>query len=64
LQYAFIEFETTASCEEAYLKMENALIDDRRVHVDFCQSSAKQWAQLKKAQRRKKLLHDQRNTLK
>ena len=30
LQYAFIEFESTPSCEEAYLKMENAQIDDRR----------------------------------
>ena len=35
LQYAFIEFETINSCEEAYSKMENASIDDRRIHVDF-----------------------------
>lgn len=27
LQYAFIEFETDKACEEAYWKMENALID-------------------------------------
>ena len=27
-------------CEKAYLKMENVLIDDRRIHVDFCQSIA------------------------
>ncbi|KAL2118729.1 hypothetical protein VTJ04DRAFT_8389 [Mycothermus thermophilus] len=38
LQYAFIEFEEQRSCEEAYSKMDNVLIDDRRIHVDFCQS--------------------------
>jgi len=27
-------------CEKAYLNMENVLIDDRRIHVDFCQSIA------------------------
>lgn len=43
LQYAFIEYETKAACEEAYNKMENALIDERRIHVDFCQSVAKIW---------------------
>lgn len=30
LQYAFIEFETKQECELAYLKMQNAIIDDRR----------------------------------
>lgn len=43
LQYAFIEFETTAACEEAVLKMDNALIDERRIHVNFSQSVAKSW---------------------
>ncbi|MFH4973595.1 hypothetical protein AB6A40_000304 [Gnathostoma spinigerum] len=45
LQYAFIEFEKSESCENAYLKMDNVLIDDRRIHVDFSQSVAKsyQW---------------------
>jgi peptidyl-prolyl cis-trans isomerase-like 4 len=43
LRYAFIEFETKEACEEAYMKMENALIDDRRIHVDFSQSVAKLW---------------------
>ncbi|XP_051164251.1 peptidyl-prolyl cis-trans isomerase-like 4 [Leptopilina boulardi] len=41
LQYAFIEFGNRKSCEEAYLKMNNVLIDDRRIHVDFSQSVAK-----------------------
>ncbi|KAK6172160.1 hypothetical protein SNE40_015885 [Patella caerulea] len=41
LQYAFIEFESTASCENAYFKMDNVLIDDRRIHVDFSQSVSK-----------------------
>ncbi|OWB68537.1 hypothetical protein B5S33_g3814 [[Candida] boidinii] len=38
LQYGFIEFDTKDSCERAYLKMDNVLIDDRRIHVDFSQS--------------------------
>ncbi|KAL2136981.1 hypothetical protein VTI74DRAFT_11163 [Chaetomium olivicolor] len=38
LQYAFIEFEDQRSCEDAYSKMDNVLIDDRRIHVDFSQS--------------------------
>ncbi|KAJ3298329.1 Peptidyl-prolyl cis-trans isomerase cyp6 [Borealophlyctis nickersoniae] len=38
LCYAFIEFETQEACEEAYFKMDNVLIDDRRIHVDFSQS--------------------------
>ena len=38
LQYAFIEFSNPQSCENAYFKMDNVLIDDRRIHVDFSQS--------------------------
>lgn len=41
LQYAFIEFENQKSCEDAYFKMANVLIDDRRIHVDFSQSVSK-----------------------
>ena len=41
LQYAFIEFEYEKDCEQAYFKMDNVLIDDRRIHVDFSQSVAK-----------------------
>lgn len=41
LQYAFIEFEEQKSCEDAYFKMDNVLIDDRRIHVDFSQSVSK-----------------------
>ncbi|KAG5684420.1 hypothetical protein PVAND_013654 [Polypedilum vanderplanki] len=41
LQYAFIEFEDQKSCESAYFKMDNVLIDDRRIHVDFSQSVSK-----------------------
>ncbi|CAI9718934.1 peptidyl-prolyl cis-trans isomerase-like 4 [Octopus vulgaris] len=41
LQYAFIEFEKPEECENAYFKMDNVLIDDRRIHVDFSQSVAK-----------------------
>ncbi|XP_061390437.1 peptidyl-prolyl cis-trans isomerase sig-7 [Musca vetustissima] len=38
LQYAFVEFEDQKACEAAYFKMDNVLIDDRRIHVDFSQS--------------------------
>ncbi|KAK9492184.1 hypothetical protein V1508DRAFT_419533 [Lipomyces doorenjongii] len=41
LQYAFIEYERKSDCENAYLKMQGALIDDCRIHVDFSQSVAK-----------------------
>jgi len=41
LQYAFIEFEDRKACEDAYFKMDNVLIDDRRIHVDFSQSVSK-----------------------
>ena len=39
LNYAFIEFEETGSCTQAYFKMDGSLIDDRRIKVDFSQSS-------------------------
>lgn len=41
LQYAFVEFEDQRACEQAFLKMDNVLIDDRRIHVDFSQSVSK-----------------------
>ncbi|KAL0715039.1 hypothetical protein Bca4012_022018 [Brassica carinata] len=47
LCYAFIEFEDKAACEQAYNKMDNALIDDRRIHVDFSQSVSKLWSQFR-----------------
>jgi peptidyl-prolyl cis-trans isomerase-like 4 len=43
LNYAFVEFETAAACIEAYEKMNNVLIDDRRIKVDFSQSVSKLW---------------------
>eukprot|EP00268_Persea_americana_P024619 TRINITY_DN24052_c0_g2_i1.p1 TRINITY_DN24052_c0_g2~~TRINITY_DN24052_c0_g2_i1.p1 ORF type:complete len:620 (+),score=140.34 TRINITY_DN24052_c0_g2_i1:137-1996(+) len=48
LCYAFIEFETKEACELAYFKMDNALIDDRRIHVDFSQSVSKLWSQYRR----------------
>lgn len=43
LQYAFIEFASEEQCEQAYLKMNNVVVDDRRIKVDFSQSVAKLW---------------------
>ncbi|KAK3241633.1 cytochrome P450 monooxygenase 59, partial [Cymbomonas tetramitiformis] len=48
LQYAFIGFETKEQSEAAYLKMDNVLIDDRRIHVDFSQSVSKMWNRYKR----------------
>lgn len=47
LQYAFIEFANKEDCEEAFFKMDNVVIDDRRIHVDFSQSVAKEWFKYK-----------------
>lgn len=33
-----LQFASPQQCEAAYFKMENVLIDDRRIHVDFSQS--------------------------
>ncbi|GAA6110268.1 peptidyl-prolyl cis-trans isomerase-like 4, partial [Tachysurus ichikawai] len=41
LCYAFIEFDKVEDCEKAFFKMDNVLIDDRRIHVDFSQSVSK-----------------------
>ncbi|CAK7565952.1 MAG: Peptidyl-prolyl cis-trans isomerase-like 4 [Sporothrix epigloea] len=41
LQYAFVEFEDKSACEAAYFKMQDVLIDDRRIHIDFSQSVSK-----------------------
>lgn len=43
LCYAFVEFESKSQCEKAYFHMDSALIDDRRVRVDFSQSVSKLW---------------------
>eukprot|EP00980_Cylindrotheca_fusiformis_P004615 scaffold982_cov139-Cylindrotheca_fusiformis.AAC.28 len=43
LHYAFIEFTKKEQAAEAYFRMNNALVDDRRIKVDFSQSVAKVW---------------------
>ncbi|KAL5724325.1 peptidylprolyl isomerase [Ranunculus cassubicifolius] len=48
LGYAFIEFGSKEACEQAFFKMDNALIDDRRIHVDFSQSVSKLWSQYRR----------------
>jgi peptidyl-prolyl cis-trans isomerase-like 4 len=56
LQYAFIEFENQKDCEQAYFKMQDVLIDDHRIHVDFSQSVSKlsgDWRDQENAKRRK-----------
>ena len=41
LKYGFIEFAKIEDCENAYLNMDGALIDDFRIKVDFSQSVKK-----------------------
>ena len=43
LSFGFVEFNKREHCEEAYFKMNNVLIDDRRIKVDFSQSVSKLW---------------------
>lgn len=43
LGYGFVHFETKEACIAAYTKMDNVLIDEKRIHVDFCQSVPKIW---------------------
>ncbi len=43
LGYGFVHFESKEACVEAYTKMDNVMIDERRIHVDFCQSVPKLW---------------------
>lgn len=48
LNYGFIGFDTEESCEQAYFKMNNVLIDDRRIKVDFSQSVSHLWKQFRR----------------
>lgn len=42
LGYGFVEFVESSAAELAFLKMNNTVVDDRRIVVDFSQSVAKQ----------------------
>lgn len=64
LCYGFIEFPDRKACEQAFFKMNNCLIDDRRIkvgiddwavtnlviilQVDFSQSVAKLWNRVRR----------------
>ena len=51
LCYAFVGFGTKKAAEQAYFKMDNVLIDDRRIKVDFSQSMHHQWRMYRKTGR-------------
>lgn len=57
LLYAFVEFEEKASAEEAFLKLQHCIIDNRRVEIDFSQSVSRQWNKFReeKVKREKKI---------
>lgn len=48
LNYGFIGFDSEDACEQAFFKMNNVLIDDRRIKVDFSQSVSHLWKQFKR----------------
>lgn len=54
LGYAFVEYENVSSTILAYEKMNNALIDDRRIKVDFSQSVSKLWNKFNRDSKKKK----------
>eukprot|EP00834_Sanchytrium_tribonematis_P005051 NODE_283_length_10814_cov_0.705460.p4 type:complete len:327 gc:universal NODE_283_length_10814_cov_0.705460:6578-5598(-) len=37
--FCFIEFTSKESCEQAYIKMNNIIVDERRIKVDFAQNA-------------------------
>lgn len=43
LNYGFVGFKHEISCERAYFKMNNTIVDGRRIKVDFSQSVAYLW---------------------
>lgn len=53
LCYGFVEFESVEACFRAFQKMDRALIDDCRIHVDFSQSVSKLWAQRQREMRKR-----------
>jgi len=57
LNYAFIEYENEESCVRAYEKMNNVLIDDRRIKVDFSQSVSKLWNKFAQRPRKNEVGH-------
>ena len=68
LKYGFIEFAKIEDCENAYKKMDGALIDDYRIKIDFSQSVKKSgngdWAQnLKKNNKNKKEENEEENEI-
>jgi peptidyl-prolyl cis-trans isomerase-like 4 len=60
LQYAFIEFRNEEACNKAYVAMQNVLIDDKRIKVDFSQSVSKLWNSYRRKERQTKDSYDRR----
>jgi len=60
LQYAFVEFEKEDSCNKAYVAMQNVVIDDKRIKVDFSQSVSKMWNQYRREGVRREDMIDHR----
>ena len=49
LCYAFVEFTKKGACEKAYFAMDGVIIDDRRIKVDFSQSTSSRGAAFNKS---------------
>ena len=52
LQYGFVEFEKKEDAEKAFIGLQNVIVDDRRIRVDFSQSVSKQWSSFKRRRTR------------
>lgn len=51
LCYGFVEYRGKDQAERAFFKLDNCLIDDRRVRVDFSQSVSKLWNAQRRGER-------------
>ena len=61
LQYAFVEFKEESACNKAYVAMQNVLIDDKRIKVDFSQSVSKIWNNYRRQGKAQKSNGDRHN---
>lgn len=51
LCYGFIEYRQKEQAEKAFFKLDNCLIDDRRIRVDFSQSVSRLWNARRRGER-------------
>ena len=56
LQYGFVEYANRSDCEKAFLGLQNVIVDDRRIKVDFSQSVGKnRWDEWHRSVKRRRI---------